>query len=130
MMRAAGVLACLWVLFAAALANDARWTSQRDIFALSYQSELNPLQINTLHGWILHIEDASGQPVLGATIEATGGMPAHDHGLPTRPRVTTEIGDGDYRLDGLRFHMGGTWEITFNISANGKSDIVVVTVTL
>jgi hypothetical protein len=120
--------ACL--LLASAQADDAKWTSQRGLFVVSYQSELLPLQINKLHAWVLHIEDADGNSVTGAHIEASGGMPVHDHGLPTYPRVTEELGEGDYRLDGMRFHMTGAWEITITIVADEKTDTTVVTVTL
>jgi hypothetical protein len=57
-------------------------------------------------------------------------MPQHDHGLPTRPRITKELGNGDYQLDGIRFHMRGDWELTFTVEAEGKTDTVVVKVTL
>lgn len=120
----------LCLLLASVQADDAQWSSQRGLFVVSYQSELVPLQINKLHAWVLHIEDTNGNPVIGAHIEASGGMPAHDHGLPTYPRVTDELGDGDYRLDGMRFHMSGVWEITISISADDQSDAVVVSVTL
>jgi len=122
--------AILFLLLASAQAEDAAWVSSRGLFEVSYQSKLEPLQINTLHAWVLHIEDASGEPVLGAVIEANGGMPKHDHGLPTRPRVTAELGNGDYQLDGLRFHMRGDWDLTLSIAAEGKTDTVVVKVTL
>jgi len=120
----------LCLLLGSALAEDASWISQRGVFAVSYQSDLEPLQINKLHAWIIHIEDATGEAVVGAQVEASGGMPVHNHGLPTRPRVTAEIGNGDYRLDGLRFHMAGEWEITISITVDGKTDTVVVDVML
>ena len=122
------VLLCL--LCTGVQADQSTWSSQRDLFTVSYVSELMPLQINKLHTWILHIEDAQGDPVVGALLEVSGGMPAHDHGLPTYPRITAELGDGDYRLDGMRFHMSGAWEITINIAADGKTDSVVVLVNL
>ena len=50
----------------------------------------------------------------------------HDHGLPTRPRVTEELGDGDYRLDGLRFHMGGYWEIFVDVTTDSGTKTVVI----
>ncbi len=118
------------LLLMSAMADDSRWTSQRGLFVVSYQSDLLPLQINKLHAWVLHLEDANGAPVSGAHIEMSGGMPGHDHGLPTYPRVTKELGDGNYRLDGMRFHMTGVWELTIVIDANDKTDTVVVTVTL
>ena len=120
----------LCLLLASAQADESTWTSQRGLFVASYQSELVPLQINKLHAWVLHIEDANGKPVVGAHIEASGGMPVHDHGLPTYPQVTEDLGSGDYRLDGMRFHMSGAWEITMTIVADGKTDVVVVPVTL
>jgi len=120
----------LCLLLGSAQTDDVSWTSQRGFFVVSYQSELEPLQINRLHAWVLHIENAAGEAVVGAQVEASGGMPVHNHGLPTRPRVTAEIGNGDYRLDGIRFHMAGEWEITISISGDDKTDMVVVAVTL
>ncbi len=129
MFKSLGALA-LCLLLASAQANDSDWISKRGLFIFSYQSELVPLQINKLHAWVLHIEDADGNPVVGAHLEVSGGMPEHDHGLPTYPQVTADLGDGDYRLDGMRFHMSGAWEIAISITAGGKTDSVVVTVTL
>jgi hypothetical protein len=117
-------------LLTGALADETAWVSQRSLFVVHFQSELEPLQINTLHAWQIHIENAAGEAVLGATIEASGGMPLHNHGLPTRPRVTVELGHGDYRLDGMRFHMAGEWQVTLNISAGGATDVVVIALTL
>jgi len=57
-------------------------------------------------------------------------MPLHDHGLPTRPRVTEELGNGDYRLQGMRFHMTGAWEITLLIRAGETEDTVVISLKL
>lgn len=105
-------------------------TSQRGLFTVSYESELEPLQINQLHAWVLHLENAQGEAVTGATIDVDGGMPEHDHGLATRPRVTAELGDGAYRLEGLRFHMRGNWELQLTIVAGGKTDSAVLKFTL
>lgn len=82
--------------------------------------------INRMHSWVLHIEDASGVAVEGATIEVEGGMPEHDHGLPTAPRVTADLGGGNYRLDGMRFHMRGYWEITVRIRTDAGTTTVVI----
>ncbi len=84
------------------------------------------VEINRMHSWILHVETAAGEAVTGATIEVDGGMPAHDHGLPTRPRVTEELGNGDYRLDGLRFHMGGYWEIVVDVTTESGTETVII----
>ena len=127
--RMINVLALCFLLTGAA-ADAASWTSQRGMFVVSYRSTLEPIQINKLHAWLIHIENAAGEAVVGATIEASGGMPEHNHGLPTRPRVNAELGSGDYKLDGMRFHMAGQWVITLRITADGKTDTVLVALTI
>jgi len=105
------------------------WQSARGVYTVTVVSSLEPIDINQMHSWTLHIT-AEGVPVANAELAVEGGMPAHDHGLPTRPRVTMELGDGNYKLDGMRFHMQGDWEISIEIEAAGKTDTVVVMLTL
>ncbi|MDJ0710891.1 MAG: FixH family protein [Woeseiaceae bacterium] len=97
---------------------------------VTFSTPDGPVQINRMHSWILHVETDAGVPVEGATIDVDGGMPAHDHGLPTQPRVTEELGDGDYRLDGVRFHMGGLWEIVVTIKTAEIDETVVLSLKL
>jgi hypothetical protein len=68
--------------------------------------------------------------VEGAQIEVDGGMPAHDHGLPTAPRVTEDLGGGDYRLDGVRFHMRGLWQMYFTIRTGDAEETAVISIEL
>ena len=70
------------------------------------------------------IVDASGRPVEGAKITVDGGMPEHLHGLPTQPLVRRELGRGVYVIEGLRFSMGGWWEIKLAIESPAGSDQV------
>jgi hypothetical protein len=95
-----------------------------ELFRVSFSSELEPVAINQMHSWTLTVETADGQPVENATITVGGGMPQHGHGLPTNPQVTDYLGDGKYRVEGLRFQMGGWWEVAFDITANGQNDAV------
>jgi hypothetical protein len=99
-------------------------------FTVSYTTPDGPIEINRMHSWILHVEDTSGEPVEGAQIEVDGGMPAHDHGLPTAPRVTEDLGGGDYRLDGVRFHMRGLWQMYFTIRTGDAEETVVISIEL
>ena len=124
------IVLILALSFSSALAEEAHWTSKGGAYVVRYKSELQPMQINKLHAWIIHVEDAAGESVEGIVIEATGGMPVHDHGMPTRPRVTEALGNGDYRLEGMRFHMAGLWEITFLIRDGEVTDTVVISLTL
>ena len=95
-------------------------------FHISYQSELEPITINHIHSWVLHIETPEGDPVSGAKISVSGGMPLHNHGLPTNPKVTTDLGRGKYKLEGLRFHMRGYWELIVIIEVQGRRDTGIV----
>lgn len=114
-----------------AMAGDAKheWTSENGVYALSFESSIEPIEINQMHSWVLHIT-ADGAPVANAKLSIAGGMPAHKHGLPTSPRVTDELSDGQYRLEGIRFHMHGQWQLSIEIIADGKADTVIVDLTL
>jgi len=110
-----------------AIADDAKtWASDAGHFRVSFQSELQPLVINTIHTWILHVEDSDGNAIADANITVTGGMPEHNHGLPTAPQVTATLEDGDFKVEGMRFHMRGYWEIRVAIDVGGKRDSVMI----
>lgn len=83
-----------------------------------------PLRKRHLQTVSLRIVDAAGRPVEHATIAVGGGMPEHGHGLPTRPRVSRILGNGVYEIDGLRFNMGGWWELELAIQAEAGTDTV------
>ena len=99
-------------------------------FVVTYTTPDGPPELNRMHSWVLHVATEDGKPVEGAQIEVDGGMPAHDHGLATRPRVTAELGDGNYQLDGVRFHMSGYWEMVISITTDEVEESVVVSLTL
>ncbi|MEI2609238.1 MAG: FixH family protein [Candidatus Promineifilaceae bacterium] len=105
-------------------------TSDNGFYQVSFSSELEPLAINQMHSWILHVETADGEPVEDAVITVDGGMPQHGHGLPTQPQVTENLGGGDYRVEGLRFQMGGWWEVSFAIDAAATPDSVTFNLVL
>jgi hypothetical protein len=91
---------------------------------VTYIAEINPVPINQMLKWTLHVEDAEGQLVENATSTVDGDMPQHGHGLPTRPQVTRYLGNGDYLVEGLKFHMPGWWVVDFQIEAGDQQDQV------
>lgn len=93
---------------------------------VTYTTPDGPPEINRMHSWILHIENDSGTEIEGAIVDVVGGMPKHDHGLPTKPRVTEELGGGDYKLDGMRFHMNGDWELVLTITTDDGTFTVII----
>ena len=91
-------------------------------FRMTLQSALAPVAINRMHNWTLRLETPSGDPVSGANVTVTGGMPDHDHGLPTAPRATGTLNDGQYLIEGVKFHMNGRWELTIGVETATQSD--------
>lgn len=89
-----------------------------------------PLRTRKLLTVRLRIEDAEGNAVDGATIAVDGGMPQHGHGLPTQPRVTRALGNGRYEVDGVRFNMGGWWELKFRVATSAGTDSVTFNIDL
>ena len=129
-MKAAFLALCVYAGFALAQGSPrlpdtgASSLSDEQHFAVRFTSHLDPIAINTMHTWTLHIRGRSGKPVTDATVQVEGGMPDHDHGLPTRPRVTQNLGGGDYLLEGMKFHMGGRWQVTLLVEQGETSDRV------
>jgi len=99
-------------------------SSDNGLFNISYSPSEDPVPVNRIHQWTLHVETAAGDPVEGASITVDGDMPQHGHGLPTQPRVTGYLGNGDYLVEGMRFQMTGWWVVDFTVSADGQTDLV------
>ena len=93
-------------------------------------TENQPFERNAIHTWIVEIKDKQGNPVEQAKLIVGGGMPRHGHGLPTQPEMTAELGQGKYRVDGVRFHMFGWWEFSFDIDAAPGKDRIVFNLNL
>ena len=82
----------------------------------------HPIALNEMHGCTLRITTPDGKPVENAEVKVNGGMPAHGHGLPTAPRVTAYLGNGEYQVEGMKFNMTGWWELNFDIGAKDAED--------
>lgn len=97
--------------------------------ARMYRGEIRPdgdsIPKGKLQKWTLHLEDSDGAPIDAATITIDGGMPQHGHGLPTKPVVTKQLGNGDYRVEGMKFNMGGWWVVKFRVNAVPGADSLV-----
>jgi hypothetical protein len=100
------------------------------VFVVAVAPEREPLQQGPLHSWIVTVTTPDGAPVEEATIAVDGGMPQHGHGLPTAPAMTGALGDGRYRIEGVRFNMSGWWELKLAIAADGASDDVTFNLVL
>ena len=99
-------------------------------FQVSVSSNLDPLELNEIHSWTIHIETPEGEAVEDAELVVDGGMPQHNHGFPTVPEVSEELGGGDYLLEGVKFSMSGWWELKLDITAGDQTDSITFNLVL
>lgn len=106
-------------------ANTARTRlSKAGNFEVSYRPAVSPIPKRQLHAWTIDVRARDGQPIDGATMTISGGMPDHGHGLPTQPVVRARLGNGRYLVEGVKFNMGGYWVVDVSISAaEGHDDV-------
>jgi hypothetical protein len=103
--------------------------SAKQVYKATLQPR-QPLRLRQLQTVPVLIVDGTGHPVDGAAVSIDGGMPEHAHGLPTRPRVRRSLGGGVYEIEGLRFSMGGWWELKLAIDSPAGTDSVTFNLSL
>ena len=91
--------------------------SEHGLYRAAIKPDGDSIPQGKLQKWTLHLDAANGAPVSAARVGVDGGMPQHGHGLPTKPRVTRELGNGDYLVEGMKFNMGGWWVVKFRVNA-------------
>lgn len=104
--------------------------TENGIFTVAIAPETEPVRQGALHAWIVTVTTPAGAVVDGARIAVDGGMPQHGHGLPTQPAMTAALGEGRYRIEGVRFNMSGWWELKLSIDTGGRQDTVTFNLVL
>ena len=104
--------------------------TEKGLYSVAIEPEAGTIVQGELHSWVLTLTTPQGAPVTDATITVDGGMPDHNHGLPTAPQATAHLGDGKYRIVGVKFSMSGWWELRFAISSPAGEDSVIFNLTL
>ena len=115
---------------AAALDLSRSKATEKGMYSAAIEPEAGTFAQGELHSWVLTLTTPQGVAVTDATIAVDGGMPDHNHGLPTAPQATAHLGDGKYRIEGVKFSMSGWWELRFSVSSPAGEDKVVFNVTL
>lgn len=103
--------------------------SSAGLYRVALVPPAQPAALQQMHSWTVKLRTPAGAPVHGARMQVGGGMPQHGHGLPTQPRITRELDDGTYLLEGMKFSMSGWWEVKLAIQApQGTDDVTFNTV--
>jgi hypothetical protein len=99
-------------------------TTHHGLYMVRLQPRINPIPLNRIHEWTVQVRKADGAPRTDAVLRVDGGMPQHGHGLPTSPRVTAHLGNGEYLVEGMKFTMGGWWVLKVYVQATTGADSV------
>mgnify|MGYP000453238656 CR=1 FL=1 len=111
----------------AMVAETGSQISNNGSFNVTVLKDLEPEPLREFVEFKILVIDVNGKPISDADISLSGGMPAHGHGLPTKP-IITAIGNGEYLIEGLKFSMMGTWELNFEIKSKEVSDTAKFTI--
>ena len=87
--------------------DDLRLEDDGLVFAFGLDPEAPRVGVHVLH---LTLTDNRGAPATEAEVLATPWMPAHGHGAPNDPVVSSE-GNGLFRIEPIDFFMPGRWEV-------------------
>jgi len=92
-------------------------SSERGDLRVIVHSDASPIPVNQMHRWRVQVlrDSDPPTPVLPKALVVNGGMPSHGHGLPTQPTVSHYLGRGAFVVEGMRFHMGGPWEMVIRV---------------
>ena len=115
------------MMFMKAPADPKAYEHTQASAAQMYRATFTPaesIKVGQMHKWNIQVTTADGTPVDSARISVDGGMPQHGHGLPTKPLVTTHLGDGKHVVEGMKFNMGGWWVVKLTIDGAKGSDVV------
>ncbi|HND30497.1 MAG TPA: hypothetical protein PLA94_10880 [Myxococcota bacterium] len=116
-------------------------------YRLTWQSLPSPVPMGDLFVVETTLKDKDGKTIENGTVRVDARMPAHGHGMATRPlaalptctgaqeeaalRSTLEAGSlpegcsypgGKYKMEGMKFHMPGEWTLRFDVTGPAGAD--------
>lgn len=108
------LIALLLLAGGSAGALELHLESQRGHYAGVLSTSGSP-PVGEIHSWKLSLTLPDGSTFLPGILQFSGGMPGHGHGLPTEPTFTRLMDDGRFLLEGVKFNMTGSWELTVTV---------------
>jgi len=87
-----------------------------DRYMLAFRPEPMRLEVGLPFTLLLNVCTKRDEPAELVGVDAT--MPEHKHGMNYATTIRSN-GNGRYRVDGLLFHMPGSWEVAFDVRSGG-----------
>jgi len=96
------------------------------IYSDQYMIALRPdpirIEVGEPFALIMNVCTKAGEPAELVHVDVT--MPEHKHGMNYAPTIQAQ-GQGRYRVEGLLFHMPGSWEVAFDVRPAGKPGVEI-----
>lgn len=89
--------------------------TESGLYRVSLMPAEGEVPIAEIHNWIVRVENAEGDVFTPTGLGLRGGMPAHGHGMTVKPQVTRRMDDGSFLIEGMKFHMGGEWQLMVGV---------------
>lgn len=98
---------------------------------MTFRPRPEALPLNEMFALEVRVADAATGAPVGAdvAIDVDAGMPAHRHGMNTRPRVE-RTGAGAFLVRGMLLHMPGEWVLSFDVTKGGVTERAQVSLVL
>jgi hypothetical protein len=109
-----------WVTPVAASLSDI--PSHNGVYRASIIGSPNLMELGRPVALTVEIRTVADAPVEGALLELESRMPDDESVSVARSPAIQEIGGGLYRVEGLRFHSRGWWNLKLQISTRGMTD--------
>lgn len=111
---------------AASAETGHHWQQTSDLSRFEAQPERldEQVKVGEFQHWILHLQDSDG-PITQAGIRVGGGMQVHGFGMPFQPVVSAYLGNGRYRIEGVKLNMDGRWTLFLYLETETWQDRVV-----
>ncbi len=104
--------------------------SESGQYRISARPAAEPVELHQMHDWIVGIELTGESSEVPSAVHFDGGMPSHGHGFVTAPRVTKNLGGGEFLVEGVKFHMAGEWVIEITVTGRASADRVTLPLTI
>ena len=85
---------------------------------------------NQLFSFTVQVRDPkTDQAMDGVQLAVDAAMPAHHHGMSTKPKVIANP-DRTFTVRGMMLHMSGDWEVYFDVTRAGVTERAQMSVNL
>ena len=85
-------------------------------YRVSYSPDTDPIPLNVHFRLRVNLQElvTTRAPESPVEMTADADMPEHNHGMQITPEVSY-LGQGQYEIKGLLFHMAGYWELKLEL---------------